>query len=443
MGGRRDGPHRRPRPRRSAAHPVPASRRLTGRSPASAAAAAGGRAPVDPHRHPVGRLAAARDPVELLDEVADPGPELLGALPSEPACRMKDHSCRCSSAASDSDAATAKSFWSVGRSWPSTAIVTVRARTAVEPLLDGAHPAGAHHLEQPGAVQHPDVVCHGPLGPPGRRGELGDEAARSVRSPSTVVRNGWARARPARRGQRRAGRRGRTRAACRVATRPRGRALRHPGAGGPSWIRLVSDQSTFSIIGGEHGRGRPVPPRPGADPGDHALADACGRRTQRSHAGLLRRRHVRLDQGGLRRRQGQGLPGPRRPGPTRSSPGSSAELVYVGISLGVMSAQRLAQTPPRAPVAPSSSRRASRPRSSAGRGRPAFPSRSTGWSRTRSSGSRATSRPRATSSPRSTTAKLFVYPGDVHLFTDSSLPASDPAATALVVERVLGLLARV
>ena len=38
---------------------------------------------------------------------------------------------------------------------------------------------------------------------------------------------------------------------------------------------------------------------------------------------------------------------------------------------------------------------------------------------------------------------LFVYPGDVHLFTDSSLPSYDEAATRLVVERTLGLLARV
>ena len=32
-------------------------------------------------------------------------------------------------------------------------------------------------------------------------------------------------------------------------------------------------------------------------------------------------------------------------------------------------------------------------------------------------------------------AELFVYPGDRHLFTDSSLPSYDADATALVVER--------
>ena len=39
--------------------------------------------------------------------------------------------------------------------------------------------------------------------------------------------------------------------------------------------------------------------------------------------------------------------------------------------------------------------------------------------------------------------ELFTYPGDVHLFTDSSLPSYDAAATAQVLQRVLGLLERV
>ena len=40
-------------------------------------------------------------------------------------------------------------------------------------------------------------------------------------------------------------------------------------------------------------------------------------------------------------------------------------------------------------------------------------------------------------------AELFLYPGDQHYFADSSLPSYDPEATALLTERVLGLLARV
>ncbi len=40
-------------------------------------------------------------------------------------------------------------------------------------------------------------------------------------------------------------------------------------------------------------------------------------------------------------------------------------------------------------------------------------------------------------------AEVFVYDGDAHLFTDASLPSSDPVATALVLERSLELLARI
>jgi dienelactone hydrolase len=40
-------------------------------------------------------------------------------------------------------------------------------------------------------------------------------------------------------------------------------------------------------------------------------------------------------------------------------------------------------------------------------------------------------------------AKLFLYPGEEHLFADTSLPAYDPAAAALLTERVLAFLATV
>jgi dienelactone hydrolase len=38
--------------------------------------------------------------------------------------------------------------------------------------------------------------------------------------------------------------------------------------------------------------------------------------------------------------------------------------------------------------------------------------------------------------------ELFIYPGDQHLFADSSLPSYDPAAAALVVRRSLEFLGR-
>jgi dienelactone hydrolase len=37
-------------------------------------------------------------------------------------------------------------------------------------------------------------------------------------------------------------------------------------------------------------------------------------------------------------------------------------------------------------------------------------------------------------------AELFLYPGDEHLFADSSLPSYDPAAAALLLERVRAFL---
>ncbi|EYR62885.1 dienelactone hydrolase [Actinotalea ferrariae CF5-4] len=40
-------------------------------------------------------------------------------------------------------------------------------------------------------------------------------------------------------------------------------------------------------------------------------------------------------------------------------------------------------------------------------------------------------------------AELFLYPGDAHLFADSSLPSYDESAAALVLQRVLALLGRV
>jgi dienelactone hydrolase len=39
-------------------------------------------------------------------------------------------------------------------------------------------------------------------------------------------------------------------------------------------------------------------------------------------------------------------------------------------------------------------------------------------------------------------AELFLYPGEEHLFADSSLPSYDPDAAALLNERVLAFLAR-
>jgi len=41
------------------------------------------------------------------------------------------------------------------------------------------------------------------------------------------------------------------------------------------------------------------------------------------------------------------------------------------------------------------------------------------------------------------TAALYTYPGERHLFVDSSLPSYEPEATALVIERMLEFLAHI
>jgi dienelactone hydrolase len=40
-------------------------------------------------------------------------------------------------------------------------------------------------------------------------------------------------------------------------------------------------------------------------------------------------------------------------------------------------------------------------------------------------------------------AELFLYPGEVHLFADSSLPSYDERAAELMTTRVLAFLAKV
>ncbi len=116
------------------------------------------------------------------------------------------------------------------------------------------------------------------------------------------------------------------------------------------------------------------------------------------------------------------------------------QLFYVGFSLGVVPAQKLAQTRDGARGAVLATRACRA--SSSGRGRTACRCRSTAWTPTRSSSAKVTSTPLARSStPPTWTAELFLYPGDQHYFADSSLPSYDPEATALLTQRVLAFLA--
>ena len=117
------------------------------------------------------------------------------------------------------------------------------------------------------------------------------------------------------------------------------------------------------------------------------------------------------------------------------------EVVYAGISLGVMQAQRLAQTRPGA--AGAVLLEACVPASEFGDGWPAsVPVQVHGMERDPFFGLEGDVDAARELVASADDGELFVYPGEVHLFTDSSLPGYDEAATAQVVERVLGLLRR-
>jgi dienelactone hydrolase len=118
------------------------------------------------------------------------------------------------------------------------------------------------------------------------------------------------------------------------------------------------------------------------------------------------------------------------------------DLVYAGTSLGVLSAQKLAQT--RFGARGAVFLEACVPPSEFGGSWPkAVPVQIHGMEADPSfalEGDLDAARALVASAPG--VAELFLYPGDRHLFTDSSIAAYDPAATGLVLERVLAFLAR-
>jgi dienelactone hydrolase len=123
----------------------------------------------------------------------------------------------------------------------------------------------------------------------------------------------------------------------------------------------------------------------------------------------------------------------------QASEGLPAELVYAGFSLGVMPAQLLAQTRPGAVGALLlhgciwASEFGEWP---AGLPAQIHAMDADPWF-AEDGGDIDAARELAAAQP---TVELFLYPGDRHLFTDSSLPAWDEAASALLLERVLAFL---
>ena len=118
-----------------------------------------------------------------------------------------------------------------------------------------------------------------------------------------------------------------------------------------------------------------------------------------------------------------------------------AELVYAGFSLGVMPAQRLAQT--RAGATGALLLEACLPVSEFGESWPAgVPVQVHGMDGDPFFAAEGDLDAARALVEQADDAELFLYPGDQHLFADSSLPSYDEKATTLLTERVLAFLDR-
>ncbi|MGA7227942.1 MAG: dienelactone hydrolase family protein [Acidimicrobiia bacterium] len=119
-----------------------------------------------------------------------------------------------------------------------------------------------------------------------------------------------------------------------------------------------------------------------------------------------------------------------------------AGLVYAGFSMGVLPAQKLAQTRPGARGALLFE--SCVPTSEFGDGWPkGVPVQIHGMDADpffAGEGDIDAARALVEDARESARAELFVYRGDVHLFTDSSLPSFDAEATASLTQRVLDFL---
>jgi dienelactone hydrolase len=125
----------------------------------------------------------------------------------------------------------------------------------------------------------------------------------------------------------------------------------------------------------------------------------------------------------------------------RSAEGLPAELVYIGVSLGVMAAQMLAQT--RAGARGAVLLEACVPPSEFGTAWPAgVPVQVHGMDADPFFALEGDLDAARALVKEAEDGELFVYPGDRHLFTDSSLPTYQAEAAALVTKRVLDFLAR-
>ena len=117
-----------------------------------------------------------------------------------------------------------------------------------------------------------------------------------------------------------------------------------------------------------------------------------------------------------------------------------ADLVYIGLSLGVVPAQKLAQTRPGARGAVLL--HACLPSTEFGGWPAGVPVQVHGMEGDPFFADEGDLDAAKALVEEADDAELFVYPGDQHLFSDSSLPAYDAAATDLLTKRVIDFLAQ-
>jgi dienelactone hydrolase len=123
----------------------------------------------------------------------------------------------------------------------------------------------------------------------------------------------------------------------------------------------------------------------------------------------------------------------------RAVQGLPDQLVYAGFSLGVVPAQRLAQTRPGASGA--LFMYSCVPTSEFGSWPAGVPVQIHGMDNDPIFVGEGDIDAARALVEEAEDAQLFLYPGDQHYFADSSLPSYDPEATALLLQRVLGFLA--
>ncbi len=178
----------------------------------------------------------------------------------------------------------------------------------------------------------------------------------------------------------------------------------------------------------------------GQTPGFHSFADELRRAGHAVHApDLFDGRTFATIEEGMAYAEGIGFPDAIVERAERVASALPAELVYAGFSLGVVPAQKLAQTRPGARGALFFY--SCVPPSFFGSWPPDLPVQIHGMDADPifvGEGDLEAAREIVASA---THGELFLYPGDRHYFADSSLPSYDPEAAASLTRRVLEFLA--